>query len=88
MATLTATAAEARTNFSKIATMVSETGGRVTVFKNSKPWVVISAADSEDADYVELVRSGILEGKGQIAAGEGIRGTDALKKAVAALRGE
>lgn len=86
MTALTATAAEARTNFSRIASVVSETGNRVTVFKNSKPWVVIAPAGEADADYIELVRSGIVEGRAQIAAGHGIEGTDALRKAVADLR--
>lgn len=86
MAALTATAAEARTNFSRIASAVSETGSRVTVFKNSKPWVVIAPATDADADYIELVRSGIIEGRAQIADGRGIEGTDALRKTVAGLR--
>lgn len=42
MAELTATAAEARANFSKIANRVSESGRPVTVLKNSRPWVTIS----------------------------------------------
>ena len=42
MTTMTATAAEARSNFSKIANSVCELGCTVTVFKNSKPWVEIS----------------------------------------------
>lgn len=88
MTVLTATAAEARTNFSRIASAVSETGERVTVFKNSKPWVVIEPAGEVDADYVELVRSGILEGREQIASGLGIEGTDALRKTVAELRAQ
>ncbi|WP_242369653.1 type II toxin-antitoxin system Phd/YefM family antitoxin [Adlercreutzia muris] len=88
MTVLTATAAEARTNFSRIASAVSETGERVTVFKNSKPWVVIAPVGEVDADYVELVRSGILEGREQIASGLGIEGTDALRKTVAELRAQ
>ena len=87
MTVLTATAAEARTNFSRIASAVSETGERVTVFKNSKPWVIAPAGEV-DADYVELVRSGILEGREQIASGLGIEGTDALRKTVAELRAQ
>lgn len=86
MTALTATAAEARTSFSRIATTVSETGNRVTVFKNSKPWVVIAPVDDADADYVELIRSGVVEGRAQIAQGRGIEGTDALRRAVADLR--
>lgn len=88
MTVLTATAAEARTSFSRIASAVSETGERVTVFKNSKPWVVIAPAGEVDADYVELVRSGILEGREQIVSGLGIEGTDALRKTVAELRSQ
>ena len=42
MAELTATVAETRANFSKIATCVERTGRPVTVFRNSKPWVVIA----------------------------------------------
>lgn len=86
MNALTATAAEARTNFSRIASAVSETGRQVTVFRNSKPWVVIAPADTDSAEYVELVRSGILEGKEAIAAGEGIEGTEALRRSVEEIR--
>ena len=86
MATLTATAAEARSNFSRIATTVSETGQRVTVFKNSKPWVVIAPAANDDGDYIDLVRAGIIEGREQIAQGHGIEGTDSLRQAVSDLR--
>ncbi len=86
MAALTATAAEARTNFSRIASTVSETGNKVTVFKNSRPWVVIAPASDQDADYVELVRSGIAEGRSQIESGAGIKGTDALREAVEQIR--
>lgn len=88
MAQLTATAAEARASFSHIASTVSETGRQVTVFKNSKPWVVIAPADSASADYVELVRSDIAEGRQAIAAGEGIEGTDALREAVQQIRAQ
>lgn len=42
MPELSATVAEARANFSKIAAAVSDSGRPVTVFKNSKPWVVIA----------------------------------------------
>ena len=42
MAELTATVAETRANFSKIASTVNATGKPVTVFRNSKPWVVIA----------------------------------------------
>ncbi len=88
MATLTATAAEARTNFSRIASTVSETGQRVTAFKNSKPWVVIAPAAGDDDDYIDLVRAGILEGRSQIAQGQGIEGADSLRQAVSDMRGQ
>lgn len=39
---LTATAAEARAHFSRIADEVSRSGHTVTIFKNSKPWVTIN----------------------------------------------
>ena len=42
MAELTATVAEARANFSKIAAAVDATGRPVTVFRNSKPWVLVA----------------------------------------------
>ena len=80
------TTAEARTNFSRIASTVSETGQRFTVFKNSKPWAVISPAANDDSDYIDLVRSGILEGRKQIAQGQGIEGTDSLRQVVSEMR--
>ncbi len=46
MPTLTTTVEEARANFSKIANGVIETNQPVTVLRNSKPWVVISPADT------------------------------------------
>lgn len=42
MSELTATVAETRANFSRIAATVNRTGRPVTVFRNSKPWVVIA----------------------------------------------
>lgn len=86
MAALTATAAEARTSFSRIASAVCESGQQVTVFRNSKPWVVIAPAECESAENIELVRSGILDGRQAIADGEGIEGTQALRDAVNSLR--
>ena len=47
MSELTATVAETRANFSKIASTVNKTKKPVTVLKNSKPWVVISPADND-----------------------------------------
>ncbi len=63
MSAVTATAAEARANFSKIAARVSESGKSVTILKNSKPWVTISpitddspvtAIDWKALDIVEI----------------------------------
>ncbi|WP_172136378.1 hypothetical protein [Adlercreutzia sp. ZJ473] len=42
MTATTATAAEARAHFARIATHVCESGKPVTVMRNSKPWVTIS----------------------------------------------
>ena len=40
----TVTASDARSQFPRIAQTVSETGEPVTVFKNSRPWVIIQPA--------------------------------------------
>lgn len=47
----TVSVSEARENFSKIGMIVENTGESVTVFKNSKPWLVISPAITND--YLE-----------------------------------
>ena len=52
MIELTATVAETRANFSKIATTVNETGRPVTVFKNSKPWVLIAPIGKDYGDHI------------------------------------
>ncbi len=52
---LTATVAETRANFSKIATAVNATGRPVTVFKNSKPWVVIAPVGSGFGDHIPAI---------------------------------
>ena len=46
MTELISTVAEARANFSKIATAVNHTKKPVTVLKNSKPWVRIVPVDN------------------------------------------
>lgn len=51
----TATVAETRANFSKIASTVNETGKPVTVFKNSKPWVVIAPIQSGFNDRIPRI---------------------------------
>ena len=43
---LTVTASEARANFSKLGEEIARTGKPVTVFKNSKPWLVITPAEN------------------------------------------
>jgi len=40
----TVTASEARANFSKLGEEIALTGKTVTVFKNSKPWLVMAPA--------------------------------------------
>ena len=47
MSVITATVAETRANFSKIADSVSKSGHSVIVFKNSKPWVKIAPLGNE-----------------------------------------
>ncbi len=55
MGELTATVAETRANFSKIASTVSATGKPVTVFKNSKPWVLVAPIDSGFGDRIPRI---------------------------------
>ena len=84
MPTLTATASEARANFSQIASGVFKTGQPVTVFKNSKPWVEIvpsgfaEKAGEEDDAYVERVVSAVRKSKQQFSEGKSYKGSDAL----------
>ena len=84
MATLTATASEARANFSQIASGVFETGQPVTVFKNSKPWVEIvpsgflENASEEDDEYIERVASAVRKSKQEFAQGKSYKGSEAL----------
>ena len=84
MATLTATASEARANFSQIASGVSETGQPVTVFKNSKPWVEIvpsgflENASEEDDEYIERVASAVRKSKQEFETGKSYKGSEAL----------
>lgn len=53
MTETTATAAEARANFAKIANHVQRSGKTVTILKNSKPWVTI-APITEQSPIVEM----------------------------------
>lgn len=63
MPAMTATAAEARASFSKIADRVNRTGLPITVFKNSKPWVTINPIEeaspvvSIDWDRIGVVKA-------------------------------
>lgn len=57
MSALTATVAETRANFSRIAAAVNATGKPVTVFKNSKPFVVIAPAQSEYSEISSVMDS-------------------------------
>jgi len=49
---MTATVAETRANFSKIAHAVNETGRPVTVFRNSKPWVLVAPVGKGYGDRI------------------------------------
>lgn len=55
MSELTATVAETRAHFSKIAATVRSTGKPVTVFKNSKPWVLIAPLSGEYGDHIPFI---------------------------------
>lgn len=52
---LTATVAETRAHFSHIASEVNKSGKPVTVFRNSKPWVVIAPISSGYGDHIPYV---------------------------------
>ena len=60
MAELTATVAEARANFSRIAAAVSETGKPVTVFRNSRPWVTIAPLSEGHIPSVDWTAPSII----------------------------
>lgn len=45
----TVSIAEARNNFSKIGSEVVRSGKSVTVFRHSKPWLIISPAEGAEA---------------------------------------
>lgn len=47
---LTVSASEARANFSKLGDEITRTGKPVTVFKNSRPWLVITPVQAEEKD--------------------------------------
>ena len=84
MPTLTATASEARANFSQIANGVCETGQPVTVFKNSKPWIEIVPSGytkketPEDDAYIDRVATAVRKSKQEYADGKFYEGSKAL----------
>ncbi len=61
MAELTATVAETRANFSKIAATVNATGKAVTVFKNSKPWVAITPVSSSHIPNIDWSKQTVVQ---------------------------
>lgn len=60
MSELTATVAETRANFSKIAATVSSTKQPVTVFRNSKPWVVIAPVSENHIPNIDWSKQDVI----------------------------
>ncbi len=60
MPELTATVAETRANFSKIAATVFATKRPVTVFRNSKPWVVISPVSDDHIPNIDWSKQEVV----------------------------
>ena len=89
MSERTATVAEARDNFSRIASFVSDTGSAVTVFRNSKPWVRIAPLAKEggvdwrdDDGYVDVMDELIRKGLDDYESGRCVSGLDAARREV------
>ena len=84
MATLTATVAEARNNFSRIAEKVNQTGCEVVIFRHSKPWVKISPAsmDTAEAEFIDIMDSLIEQGLANYEAGDYVVGSAAARAEV------
>ena len=84
MAALTATVAEARNNFSRIAEQVNKSGCEVVVFRHSRPWVKISpiGADAAEAEFVDVMDSVISRGLADFEAGDYIVGIGAARAEV------
>jgi antitoxin Phd len=61
MAMLTVSASEARANFSKLGEEIARTGKSVTVFKNSKPWLVMAPAGAAEREEVVVDLDGTRE---------------------------
>ncbi|MDR2108169.1 MAG: type II toxin-antitoxin system Phd/YefM family antitoxin [Coriobacteriales bacterium] len=58
MAPLTVSASEARANFSKLGEEIVRTGKPATVFKNSKPWLVISPVTQQPLSSDNATQAG------------------------------
>lgn len=84
MTALTATVAEARNNFSRIAEQVNQSGREVIVFRHSKPWVKITpvGADASEAEYVDVMDAIIARGLADYEAGNYVVGIDAARAEV------
>ena len=71
----TVSVAEARNNFSKIGSEVVRSGKSVTVFRHSKPWLVISpaegaeASDSDGSAYERELNALLERGNKELADG-------------------
>ncbi|MBQ9069174.1 MAG: type II toxin-antitoxin system Phd/YefM family antitoxin [Eggerthellaceae bacterium] len=85
MVARTASVADARNNFSKLAENVHDTGLPIVVFRHSKPWVKISPVVEEDfsEEYVEAMDEIIAEGLSAYEEGRFVVGTATAKKEVA-----
>ncbi|MDR1014875.1 MAG: type II toxin-antitoxin system Phd/YefM family antitoxin [Coriobacteriales bacterium] len=71
MAMLTVSASEARSNFSRLGEEIARSGRPVTVFKNSKPWLVIApagAAEEREERVTEAVQQAEMSELLRIAA--------------------
>ena len=84
MAALTATVAEARNNFSRIAEQVNRSGREVIVFRHSKPWVKISPIGTEEteAEFEDVMDAVIAQGLADYEAGNYVVGADAARAEV------
>ena len=84
MTALTATVAEARNNFSRIADQVNRSGREVIVFRHSKPWVKISPvnAGESEAEFEDVMDAVIARGLADYEAGNYVVGADAARAEV------
>ena len=84
MTALTATVAEARNNFSRIADQVNKSGREVVVFRHSKPWVKISpvTAGSGEAEFEDVMEAVIERGLADYEAGNYVVGIEAARAEV------